>query len=86
MKAMIKELSGPEMMAVTGGKTNNNPNPGSMTSPIDQIVNGKNYDAIAQMIADWQHAFPESEKRRGHLRHGYLKCQKGAENDERQTY
>lgn len=53
MKAMIKELSGPEMMAVTGGKTNNNPNPGSMTSPIDQIVNGKNYDAIAQMIADW---------------------------------
>ncbi len=53
MKAMIKELSGPEMMAVSGGRTNKNPNPGNLTSPVDQIINGKNYDAIAQRIADW---------------------------------
>ena len=53
MKAMIKELSGPEMMAVTGGKTNNNPNPGKMDPGIDGIINGKNYDAIAQWIANW---------------------------------
>ena len=53
MKAMIKEFSGPEMMAVSGGKTNKNPDPGNLTSPIDQIINGKNYDAIAQWIANW---------------------------------
>ena len=38
---------------VTGGTVNKNPTPGNMTSIVDQTINGKNYDALAQMIADW---------------------------------
>ena len=37
---------------VTGGTVNKNPTP-SNPGGIDQIINGKNYDAIAQKIADW---------------------------------
>ena len=38
---------------VTGGTVNKNPNPKNTTSVMDQTINGKNYDALAQMIADW---------------------------------
>ena len=38
---------------VTGGTVNKNPTPSNTTSIVDQTINGKNYDALAQMIADW---------------------------------
>lgn len=38
---------------VTGGTVNKNPTPSNTTSIVDQTINGKNYDAVAQMIADW---------------------------------
>ena len=41
-----------QMVWITGG-VNNNPNPDKMDPGIDGIINGENYDAIAQKIADW---------------------------------
>ena len=40
---------------VAGGTANKNPNPstGSIDGMIDNVINGKNYDAIAQAIADY---------------------------------
>ena len=52
MNAYEKELNLNQMEQISGG-VNNNPNPGKMDPGIDGIINGKNYDAIAQAIADW---------------------------------
>ena len=41
-----------QLEQITGG-VNNNPNPDKMDPGIDGIINGKNYDLIAQLIADW---------------------------------
>lgn len=38
---------------VTGGTVNKNPNPSNTTGIVDQTINGNNYDALAQKIADW---------------------------------
>ena len=51
MNAYEKELNLDQMVKVTGGK--GNPTPDNMDPGIDGIINGKNYDAIAQAIADW---------------------------------
>ena len=51
MNAYEKELNLDQMVKVTGGK--GNPTPDNMDPGIDSIINGKNYDAIAQAIADW---------------------------------
>ncbi len=47
------ELNLNQMAGITGGKINKNPDPGKMDPGIDGIINGKNYDAIAQWIANW---------------------------------
>ena len=52
MNTNTKELNLNQMGQITGG-VNNNPNPGTMDPGIDGIINGPNYDAIAQKIADW---------------------------------
>ena len=49
----LMEIEMTELARVTGGQVNKNPNPGKMDPGIDQIINGKNYDAVAQKIADW---------------------------------
>ena len=53
MKTYETELNLNQMAGITGGTNNNNPNPGKMDPGIDGIINGKNYDAIAQWIANW---------------------------------
>ena len=52
MNTYETELNLNQMVRITGG-VNNNPNPDKMDPGIDGIINGKNYDAIAQKIADW---------------------------------
>ena len=52
MKTYETELNLDQMVRITGG-VNNNPNPGKMDPGIDGMINGQNYDAIAQKIADW---------------------------------
>ena len=52
MNAYEKELNLNQMEQISGG-VNNNPNPCKMDPGIDGIINGQNYDAIAQAIADW---------------------------------
>ena len=52
MKTYETELNLDQMVRITGG-VNNNPNPGKMDPGIDGLINGQNYDAIAQKIADW---------------------------------
>ena len=52
MNTYETELNPNQMVKITGG-TNNNPNPDKMDPGIDGIINGKNYDLIAQLIADW---------------------------------
>ena len=52
MNAYEKELNLNQMEQISGG-VHNNPNPGKMDPGIDSIINGQNYDAIAQAIADW---------------------------------
>ena len=47
------ELNLNQMVRITGGTNNNNPNPDKMDPGIDGIINGENYNAIAQAIADW---------------------------------
>ena len=42
-----------QLEAVCGGKNNKNPTLDRPDAAIDSIVNGKNYDYIAQKIADW---------------------------------
>ena len=51
MNTNTKELN-LNQIQISGG-VNNNPNPGKMDPGIDSIINGQNYDAIAQAIADW---------------------------------
>jgi hypothetical protein len=53
MKTNETELNLNQMGEITGGTNNKNPNPGKMDPGIDGIINGKNYDAIAQWIANW---------------------------------
>ena len=53
MNTYEKELNLNQMVRITGGKNNKDPNPDKMDPGIDGIINGKNYDAIAQWIADW---------------------------------
>ena len=53
MKTNETELNLNQMGEITGGMNNKNPNPGNMDPGIDEIINGKNYDAIAQWIANW---------------------------------
>jgi hypothetical protein len=52
MNAYEKELNLNQMEQISGG-VNNNPNPDKMDPGIDSIINGDNYDAVAQAIADW---------------------------------
>ena len=52
MNTYATELNLNQMVRITGGTNNKNPNPGRMDPGIDIIINGKNYDAIAQAIAD----------------------------------
>ena len=52
MNTYETELNLNQMGRITGG-VNNNPNPGKMDPGIDGIINGENYNAIAQQIADW---------------------------------
>ena len=53
MNTNTMELNLNQMVRITGGTNNKNPNPGKMDPGIDGIINGKNYNAIAQWIADW---------------------------------
>ena len=53
MNTNTMELIPDLMVWITGGTNNKNPNPGKMDPGIDGIINGPNYDAIAQKIADW---------------------------------
>ena len=53
MKTNETELNLNQMGEITGGTNNKNPNPGKMDPGIDLIINGKNYDLIAQWIANW---------------------------------
>ena len=53
MNTNTMELNMNQMGQITGGTNNKNPNPGKMDPGIDQIINGDNYNAIAQAIADW---------------------------------
>jgi hypothetical protein len=53
MKTYEMELNLNQMVQITGGKTNKNPTPDKLDSGIDLIINGKNYDLIAQWIANW---------------------------------
>ena len=53
MNTYAAELNLNQMAGITGGTNNKNPNPDKMDPGIDGIINGKNYDAIAQKIADW---------------------------------
>ena len=52
MNTYETELNLDQMVQITGG-VNNNPNPDKMDPGIDGMINGQNYDAIAQKIADW---------------------------------
>ena len=52
MNTYETELNLSQMGRITGG-VNNNPNPGKMDPGIDGIINGENYNAVAQAIADW---------------------------------
>ena len=53
MKTYEMELNLNQMVQITGGKTNKNSTPDKLDSGIDLIINGKNYDLIAQWIANW---------------------------------
>ncbi len=53
MNTYEMEINQNQMGRITGGSNNKNPNPDKMDPGIDGIINGKNYDAIAQKIADW---------------------------------
>ena len=53
MNTYEMEMNQTQMGRITGGTNNKNPNPDKMDPGIDGIINGKNYDAIAQKIADW---------------------------------
>ena len=47
-----KELSLEMLVAVNGGTVNDNYTPDGYCDGIDDMINGDNYDAIAQWIAD----------------------------------
>ncbi len=53
MTAICEEL----LDRAAGGAVNNNPSPANMTGIVDETINGRNYDAIAQMIADWLNGY-----------------------------
>ena len=47
------EISKEMLEQAAGGTVNKNPTPTNTTGIADQVINGKNYDALAQLIADW---------------------------------
>ena len=47
------EISKEMLEQAAGGTVNKNPTPKNTTGIADQVINGKNYDALAQLIADW---------------------------------
>ncbi len=49
----LKEIELTYLDRVTGGKVNSNPTPSGAAGIADSAINGKNYNAVAQMIADW---------------------------------
>ena len=53
MKSSKMELNIMELEGIRGGITHKNPTPDRIDRGIDQILNGRNYDALAQIIADW---------------------------------
>ncbi len=55
MTQMIKKIGEEELEKVAGGNVNDNMTPESdkIGGAIDDMINGKNYDAIAQIIADY---------------------------------
>ena len=53
MKSSKMELNIMELEGIRGGITQKNPTPDRIDRGIDQILNGRNYDALAQIIADW---------------------------------
>ena len=50
MKTNTMELNTSQMEKIFGG---GNPTPNNLDAPVDEILNGKNYNWIAQMIANW---------------------------------
>ena len=53
MKSSKMELNIMELEGIRGGITHKNPTPDRIDRGIDQILNGRNYDALAQIIVDW---------------------------------
>ena len=51
MNTKTMELNASQMEKVFGG--GGNPTPNKLDAPVDEILNGKNYNWIAQRIADW---------------------------------
>ncbi len=49
---MKYEMNSDMLSAVNGGKVNKNIDPKSITNWVDSTINGKEYDALAQIIAD----------------------------------
>ena len=52
MNTDIMELNTAQLEAVFGGVTHKNPTPSKLDGGIDGILNGKNYDWLAQMITN----------------------------------
>ena len=55
MAQMLKKINEEELEKVAGGTVNDNlqPESDSFGGMVDDMINGKNYDAIAQAIADY---------------------------------
>ncbi len=49
---MKYELNSDLLSAVNGGKVNKNIDPNSINGWVDSTINGREYDALAQRIAD----------------------------------
>ncbi len=62
LKNVTMEITIEELENVTGGTVNKNPTPNNVGSVVDMIINGKNYDAIAQAIANLLN--PEEDRTR----------------------
>ena len=50
MNMNTMELNTSQLEMIFGG---GNPTPSKLDAPVDEVLNGKNYDWIAQLIADW---------------------------------
>lgn len=57
------ELNLMELEGIHGGITHKNPTPDRYDRGIDQILNGKTYDWIAQKIADWLNGDTERSRK-----------------------